>query len=379
MAVDTTAIASLDKILKFRLESQRLKVQESLAMITAAGVKRAQDAEIAGMQIKMLESTNLSVMHSQSEKFMTTTGFNAWYNPEEDDWAETMVTDLTASPNIKSGVNVGGYGFSKSEANRIAGAVQQFYLKSPESILEIAEELNSKVALGKEDSFIKGFKSMGVFASGRKEDFKKQLDLISVTLSNRDKIYEERYEFGRGDFKIQRNIGMIPKTTPAAPVSGLEEDEEFDPEVAAANVEKLGVFGEQIQGILNDMETAKSTISQKKKTLRSLATQISAAKILQSKGMSLTETQSSLIRDEEEATRKIRDEIAELSKSIADKRAKGEALQRLNREEAIKAGRVKTAKILHFGIDPLEKFWIWNKTGIWVDDDILSSIPEESF
>jgi len=364
-------IRATTEILRSGRESEELKVQTALAMLGLKHQMKIADAELAGKQLGVLESTNIQQMHSQARTFLTVTGFNQWYNPEKEDWAEEMVDTLTEAPKMKQGVNVGGYGFSQTDAVRIAGAVQSFYLQSPEGILEIADELSEKVTAGKEDSLVRGFKSVGVFSPDRKEKFYQQLAGISKTLDNREMIAAEKYEYGKGDFKIQRDIATVGEVELPTTVPALGDD------ALAVSSEVSGVFGEEIKGLLGEIETAKGQIGEKKKTLRSLSVQISAAKAKQRSGIALTETQEALIQDEDEALKIIADDISALNVSISDKRERGEALTRLNREEAIRTGEVGMwPTITHFGIDPLQKIGLFSQTGIWPDDELLAAAED---
>ena len=364
-------IEATTRILRSGKESEQYRVQTALAMMGLQQQMKAAEIDTAGKQLVMLESTNIQQMHSQARTFLTVTGFNQWYNPEDEKWAETMVDDLTEAPNVKNGVNVGGYGFSQTDAVRIAGAVQSFYLKNPEGILEIADELSEKVTAGAEDSLVRGFKSVGVFSPDRKERFHQQLAGISKTLENQKMIVAEKYEYGRGEFKIQRDISEVGEVELPTTVPGLGDD------ALAASSEVSGVFGEEIKGLLGEIETAKGQVGEKKKTLRSLSVQISAAKAKQRSGIALTETQEALIQDEDEAMKLIADDISALNVSISDKRERGEALTRLNREEAIRTGTVEMwPGVTHFGIDPLQKFGLWSQTGIWPDDELLSAAED---
>ena len=63
--------------------------------------------------------------------------------------------------------------------------------------------------------------------------------------------------------------------------------------------------------------------------------------------------------------------------SISDKRERGEALKRLNVEEAIRSGEVgMLPAITHFGIDPLQKFGLYAQTGIWPEDELLRAAED---
>ena len=88
-------IRATTEILRSGRETEQFRVQTALAMLGMAQQVRIQDIEIAGKQLGMLESTNIQQMQSQARGFLTVTGFNQWYNPEDEDWAETMVDDLT--------------------------------------------------------------------------------------------------------------------------------------------------------------------------------------------------------------------------------------------------------------------------------------------
>ena len=366
-------IRATTEILRSGRESEQFKVQTALAMLGLQQQIKASEIDTAGKQLVMLESTNIQQMHSQAQSFLTVTGFNQWYNPEKEDWADEMVETLKKAPKIKQGVNVGGYGFSDIDAVRIAGAVQSFYLKNPEGILEIADELSGKVTAGTEDSLVRGFKSVGVFSPDRKEKFYQQLAGISKTLENREMIVAEKYEYGKGEFKIQRDIAAVGKVElpTAAPILGDD--------ALAESSEISGVFGEEIKGLLDEIETTKGQIGEKKNTLRSLGVQISAAKAKQNAGLPITDTQQSLINDEVEAMKIIENDISALNASISDKRERGLALKRLNMEEAIRSGEVgMLPAVTHFGIDPLQKFGLWAQTGVWPEDELLRAAEDIS-
>ena len=365
-------IRATTEILRSGRETEQFRVQTALTMLGMAQQKKMADIEIAGNQLKMLESTNIQQMQSQAQSFLTVTGFNRYYNPEDEKWAEEMVDDLTDDPNIKNGVNTGGYGFSDTDAYRIAGAVQSFYLQSPEGILEIADELADKVTAGTKDSLVKGFSTVGVFSPDRKEKFYQQLAGISKTLENREMITAEKYEYGRGEYKIQRDIRGAEKVELPTAVDLLADDDAL-----AVSTEVSGVFGEEIKGILDEIETTRGKIGEKKNTLRSLGIQISAAKAKQRSGISLTDTQEALVRDESEAIRLIESDIEALNKSITEKVGRGEALKRLNVEEAIRSGEVgMLPAITHFGYDPLQKFGLYAQTGIWPEDELLRAAED---
>ena len=363
-------IRSVRAILQESRESREFDVATALQMMQIASAQKAQKMEMAESQLKRLEITNLQMSHLQANDFLTLTGFNRWYNPEDEGWASTMVDDLIDSPDMEDGVNTGGFGFNEHDAWRIAGAVQSFYLKEPGAILEIASELSSKADTGVQDSFVKGFYNTGIFSETKREITYQQLANIDKTILNRDMIAQESYEFGMGDFDISRDISMAERVT-------MPTGDEKDDLTLAVNAATQGAFSSEIQGLINSIDTDKSTKLQLKNKLKNLSVEISAAKAKNRVGLDLTPTQESLLQDEFEAIGLVEDEIRDLNISIQEKRGKAEELTRLNREEAIRTGEVEMwPSITHFGIDPLQKIGLWNKTGIWPDDELLAAAED---
>jgi len=364
-------IRSVRAILQESRESREFDVATALQMMQIASAQKAQKMEMAESQLKRLEITNLQMSHLQANDFITLTGLNRWYNPEDDEgWASTMVDDLTDSPDMKDGVNTGGFGFNEHDAWRIAGAVQSFYLKEPGAILEIASELSSKADTGVQDSFVKGFYNTGIFSETKREITYQQLANIDKTILNRDMIAQESYEFGMGDFDISRDISMAERVT-------MPTGDEKDDITLAVNAATQGAFSSEIQGLINSIDTDKSTELQLRNKLKNLSVEISAAKAKNRVGLDLTPTQESLLQDEFEAIGLVEGEIRDLNISIQEKRGKAEDLTRLNREEAIRTGEVEMLpSITHFGIDPLQKAGLWLRSGVWPDDELLKVAEE---
>ena len=84
-------IRATTEILRSGRETEQFRVQSALAMLGLRHQMKLADAELAGKQLGVLESTNIQQMHSQAQSFLTVTGFNQWYNPEKEDWADEMV------------------------------------------------------------------------------------------------------------------------------------------------------------------------------------------------------------------------------------------------------------------------------------------------
>ena len=212
-------VGALREMLQSEERREQSRVQTALAGMQFAQQKKMQDIQLAGQQLQFLQTVNTQAMTGQATDFLTSTGLGGIYS-EEEDGVETAIKTLTAKP------SKGGYGFSEMDANKIATAVWMAYKGSPSAILRIADELNTgfkkEKPSSKELSLIKGFVSSGYitqeeFASGKQESG--QLDSMSKTVQNTKDISAEMYEYGRGEYEIQRDIGMFE------PSEGMAKDE----------------------------------------------------------------------------------------------------------------------------------------------------------
>ena len=154
--------------------------------------------------------------------FINDSGLGLIYSAAEDEEDKTKAVekafdDLTKAPNIKKGINKGGYGFSGQDANRIIAAIWASKAGSHDEILNIASELNTKLTSSgklsiKDDKFVKAFMNTG-YITPQEYEYRFQesgkLQSLSKIVQNSADIAAEMYEYGRGEFEIQRPIGMI--------------------------------------------------------------------------------------------------------------------------------------------------------------------------
>ena len=210
MATETyEVVGALREMLQSQERREQSRVQTALAGMQFAQQKKMQDIQLAGQQLQFLQTVNTQMMTSQATEFLTSTGLGGIYS-EEEDGVENAIKSLTAKP------SKGGYGFSETDANKIATAVWMAYKGSPSAILSIADELNTgfkkEKPSTKELALIKGFVSAGYitqeeFTSGVQESG--QLDNMSKTVKNTKNIAAEMYEYGSGEYEIQRDIGVL--------------------------------------------------------------------------------------------------------------------------------------------------------------------------
>ena len=239
-------VGALREMLQSQERRESTRVQTALAGMQFAQQKKMQDIQLAGQQLQFLQTVNTQMMTSESTKFLTSTGFGALYSEEEDGVTEA-IEQLTDKPKIKDGQNVGGYGFSEHDANRIATAVWMAYKGSPSAILSIADELNtayradSKSLSAGQTQLLSGFVNSGYISKEQYEsgEINPELESISKVVTNTRDIAAEMYEYGKGDYEIQRDIGMFEPTQEIAAT-------EIDYRKAADEFEGQRKPGEQI-------------------------------------------------------------------------------------------------------------------------------------
>ena len=238
-------VGALREMLQSEERREQSRVQTALAGMQFAQQKKMQDIQLAGQQLQFLQTVNTQMMTSESTKFLTSTGFGALYSEEEDGVTEA-IEKLTDKVKIKDGQNVGGYGFSEHDANRITTAVWMAYKGSPSSILSIADELNtayradSKSLSAGQKQLLSGFVNSGYITKDQYEsgEINPELESISKVVTNTRDIAAEMYEYGRGEYEIQRDIGIFE---PTEEIAGAEVDYRKAAEAFAAQQEEPDV------------------------------------------------------------------------------------------------------------------------------------------
>ena len=216
-------VRSLRELFHSQERRDKDRVQIALQAMQFAQAKKMQDVQLAGQQIQFLQTVNTQQMKSIAATFINNTGFGRLYSPTEDEEERTNAVEdayekLTKAPKInKKGENTGGYGFSGEDANRIVAALWAHKAGSHDEILSIADELNTKLSpsyeltAGSNDyKFVNAFVSGGYlspteFEYGVQESG--ELKSAGKVVQNTKDIVAEMYEFGKGDFEIQRDIG----------------------------------------------------------------------------------------------------------------------------------------------------------------------------
>ena len=330
--------------------------------------KKLQDVQLAGESIDRLKKTNLQMMTVHANTFIDLSGLNRWYNPEDEGWREEMLKDLQ---------DTDYYGFNEVDAYRIVGAVQSYYLKEPQFILEIASDLNAKMEAGVPDSFVKAFanpKGTNMFVGEKAQDTYQHLANVDKTLLNTELIMAEEFELGKSlDVEIDRDINMAELVQ--LPTGRAEDDHTI-----AVNAGVQGAFASEISGLQSEIKDDKIRAEQLRHKRDNLRIAISAAKAKDSAGLVLTPTELALVQDAPEAIGSVEDEIRELGNTITEKRAQTQSLNDISKEEAIRTGQIDFPRpISHLGFDPLKKLGLYIKSGgfwdegQWVSDEVLEA------
>ena len=262
-------VRSLRELLQSKERTEQFKVQTALQAMQFAQTKKMQDVQLAGQQLQFLQTVNTQMMKSTAATFVNNTGFGLLYSPTEDEEERTTAVEkafetLTKAPKInkKTGENTGGYGFSGEDANRIVAALWAHKAGSHDEILSIASELNTKLtsreALGSKDKkFVESFVSAGYLSQSEYEyGFQESGEIASAAkiVKNTEDIAAEMYEYGRGEFEIQRDIGMYEEP----PLDWSSTVEEF---------KKKGEISERLDSDIspqvNELKQLSTSISKK--------------------------------------------------------------------------------------------------------------------
>jgi len=224
MAEAYDVVRSLREMLQSDERREQFRVQSALQSMQFAQAKKMQDVQLAGQQLQFLKTVNTEMKQRTAAQFINDTGFGALYSPTEDEderasAVEDAVDTLTKAPDIskKTGINKGGYGFSDIDANRIVAAMWAHKAGSHDEILSIADELNTKLTSpgdlsAQDDKFVKSFVTGGYLSQSEYEyRFQEsgQLKSAAKIVQNTQDIAAEMYEYGTGEFEIQRDIGMF--------------------------------------------------------------------------------------------------------------------------------------------------------------------------
>ena len=156
-------LQALNQILQSRSESERLKVQQALAMMQFSLQKRTQDIQRAQTSLEVLGKMNVEYTSDIAESFMNLTGFGATVRtPGEGESATESLSAMTKDLTKER------YGrFRESDAQDISAAVFNYrQLQDPSGIIRVLTRLGGEAYMekvgGNKSDFLRKFDDLGV-------------------------------------------------------------------------------------------------------------------------------------------------------------------------------------------------------------------------
>lgn len=210
MAQAYNVVAALNQMQQAKKDRQ----DSALKRMMVAQEWQMQQINLAGQQLQMLHTVNTQMMGDEAKQFLADTGLSALYEKYGVDKATEAVKELSYERGSGWGWGKSPYGaeMGENEAAVLYSAVVQAHAGGNfKPILEIGSELHdaqlsalSGIDDPKGNSLVKSFLNMGY---GSDKHFKRLRSMKKV-LQNAFDINAEMMEYGKGDYKIERDIGM---------------------------------------------------------------------------------------------------------------------------------------------------------------------------
>ena len=309
------AFAALNKILESRERREQAERQMSLALMQFNYQKQQAQMAQTGKQLELLQGANAQMMTNVAGDFLSQSGLDVIYSDEDKGAKEAMesLEDL---------------GLSKSDSARVASAVWAYYTaQNPQPVLRLGKSIKDIVLQGdaatrSQRNLVKGLGgSLGLTSTSplEVERAKSLLDRTDKILQNQDDIMSEVYEYGAGDYEIQRtDIGL-----------GLDKlaDEREEALDAGAGVPIVSVPTpeEMVGQSKQSLKTAQSDLEETQNALNLLDTESMSLKELQRRG-SLNDEQREYLSRIPEIKNDLQSELTDLSEAVVEaKKEVGEA------------------------------------------------------
>ena len=306
------AFAALNRMLESRERRESADRQMALAKMQFDYQKRQTEIDRTGKQLELLQGANTQMMSTLAEQFMSTSGLGIHYR--DDDEGE----------GIKDAVEELGRYLPETEAARVASAIWAHYAGNPGPILRVGSDLK---AIMETDESLLNANQKKFYAAFREksslftnpESAKELLASTEKVIQNQSAIMSEVYEYGTGDFDIQRkDIGLYQP-------SDVDVDITPDPDVVSAV--NIPTPAELVSGAQQTVKTREEEYSDKQKSLNLLDTESMTLKELQRRG-TLTDQQREYMARIPQIKTDLQSELADLNEAIAQsKKEVGESRQ----------------------------------------------------
>jgi hypothetical protein len=322
------AFAALNRILENRQRRESADRQYALALMQFDYQKKQADMVQVGKQLELLQGANAQMMNNVAQSFMSESGLDMIYNAEDDGGEDAMkeLKDL---------------GFSKNDAAKVVSAVWAYHAQNPQPILNLGRKLKNIAQLesitGEQQRFAKALGGLIGF-SGSESEVEKAKELLNRTdkiLQNQDDIMSEVYEYGTGDFEIQRkDIGLGLQQL-------AEEAEAGEDDIGGSPMVSIPTPKEMLSQSQQSLKIAEDEYETKQNALNILDTESMTLKELQRKG-TLTDIQREYLA----RIPKMKDinvqQLADLNEDIS--KAKEELRESRGFEAEVKLSEIMKAK-----------------------------------
>ena len=301
------AFTALNRILESRERREQAERQMSLALMQFNYQKQQAQMAQTGKQLELLQGANAQMMTNVAGDFLSQSGLDVIYSDEDKGAKEAMepLEDL---------------GLSKSDSARVASAVWAYYTaQNPQPVLRLGKSIKDIVLQGdaatrSQRNLVKGLGgSLGLTSTSplEVERAKSLLDRTDKILQNQDDIMSEVYEYGAGDYEIQRtDIGL-----------GLDKlaDEREEALDAGAGVPIVSVPTpeEMVGQSKQSLKTAQSDLEETQNALNLLDTESMSLKELQRRG-SLNDEQREYLSRIPEIKNDLQSELTDLSEAVVE-------------------------------------------------------------
>ena len=301
------AFAALNRILENRERRESADRQYALALMQFDYQKQQAQTAQVGKQLELLQGANAQMMTNVAGDFLSQSGLDVIYS-DKDEGAKDATESLEK------------LGLSKSDSARVASAVWAYYTaQNPQPVLRLGKSIKDIVLQGdaatrSQRNLVKGLGgSLGLTSTSplEVERAKSLLDRTDKILQNQDDIMSEVYEYGAGDYEIQRtDIGL-----------GLDKlaDEREEALDAGAGVPIVSVPTpeEMVGQSKQSLKTAQSDLEETQNALNLLDTESMSLKELQRRG-SLNDEQREYLSRIPEIKNDLQSELTDLSEAVVE-------------------------------------------------------------
>ena len=301
------AFAALNKILESRERREQAERQMSLALMQFNYQKQQAQTAQVGKQLELLQGANAQMMTNVAGDFLSQSGLDVIYS-DKDEGAKDATESLEK------------LGLSKSDSARVASAVWAYYTaQNPQPVLRLGKSIKDIVLQGdaatrSQRNLVKGLGgSLGLTSTSplEVERAKSLLDRTDKILQNQDDIMSEVYEYGTGDYEIQRtDIGLGLQQL------AEERGEDLD-DGGGAPIVSIPSMDELISSATSDVKSSEGEIDRTQNALELLNQESHTLKEMQRRG-ALTDEQREYLSRLPVVKQGLEDELKELNEAVRE-------------------------------------------------------------